>query len=115
MTMQSRGPSRPIGESIVHAFAELSANLAVTVLGGFLMVAAAHGDDPGLFLVSFGRPTLAHSAPSGYGAPHVFGSVLALVMVGLGLAVLVVGAIGRGQDTVDPALLMDPFPALELS
>ena len=115
MTKQSRGLTRSTGDAIVHAFAELGAIVALTVLGAFLMVAAAHGQDPGLFLVSFGRPTVAHSVASGYGAPHVFGSVLTLVMVGLGLSVLMIGAIGRSHDDVDPALLMDPFPALELS
>ncbi len=100
--------SRDLREKVVRALAKIGLVWAVTVLGALFMTMSAQAQHHDAYSLSSARAEAQSTALSvgSSDAPRTAGLVLALVLLGAGVTVLVVGAtrgdtIGRKVEHLD--------------
>jgi hypothetical protein len=108
-----RNGSRGLREAVIHALAMVGLVWAVAVLGALFMAMGSHGQDAdGGYSLAAGAATAHHGLAFASGeAPRTAGMALALVVLGCGAAVLLIGAISteREPEPLDDAPLRDPL------
>ena len=107
--------ARELRESVIRALAKVGLVWAVAVLGFMFMAMSAQGRHPDAYRVpSAGADGQSSSfAVSSGEAPRTAGLALALVVLGGGVTVLVVGA-GRGDRHLELGTFGTPDPASDL-
>jgi hypothetical protein len=100
---------------MVRALAKVGLVWAVAVLGALFMTTASQGHhhDGGYSLSSTGARAHQHFSVTSGDAPRPVGLALALMVLGGGATVLVIGAT-RGDRAVGRTFAADPDPATEV-